>query len=210
MFASTIMKVVTVALIVGCATVPPERAEQPVAPCEPKPAAHLDIRLAFDTGPSWWTAPDKECPQWSAALLLARHMAGCSENYVGDPAHKCQAVIRRCSPGCDVCRNLKPGEGPDTTFGSVMQPSDGEAYAATSGPGFFGGHDTTFDRAHACAHAPLLAKVMVHEGTHACRGAGGSKILYDKKRDLFRLGTPGCYADEIAPFEGKRQCGDPL
>lgn len=191
-------------LIAGCA------GGQAAASREPERAAQLDVRLAFDTGPSWWTNPDEECPVWSAALPIARRMAGCSEAYVGDPAHKCQAIIRECSPGCDVCRNLKPGEGPDASFGSVIQPRDGPAYAGTVGPGLFGGHYTTFDRVHVCDDATLLAKVMVHEAAHACRGAGGSKILYDKKRDFFKLGAPGCYADEIAPFEGTRQCGDPL
>ena len=117
--------------------------------------------------------------------------------------------IRKCSPGCDVCRNLKPGQGPDTDFGMVRQPRDGTAYAATDGPWLLGGYDTRFDRDRICADANMLAKVMVHEATHACRAAGGTKDLRDEQ-DPLKLGTPGCYADkDVAPFEGGRQCGDP-
>jgi len=195
----------------GCANISPNHNELPVAFREPHRAAGLNIRLAFDTGPGWWTDPNKECPQWDAALPIARRMAGCSADYVGDLAHKCQAIIRKCSPGCDLCRNLKPGDGPDTDFGSVLQPFDGPAYARTIGPGLFGGHYTRFDRVHACGNAILLAKVMVHEAAHACRGAGGSKTLYDSDH-ILRLGSPGCYAEQIAPFkpESNRECGDPL
>ena len=196
--------------MVGTGPKPRERPEDfQDRAVEGAPLPNLSIRLAFDTGPSWWTDPDKECPQWSAALPIARRMAGCASDYVGDPTHPCQAIIRKCSPGCDVCRNLKPGEGPDSDFGSVIQPPYGETFATTRGPGLFGGHDTRFDRTHVCHDATLLAKVMVHEAAHACRGAGGSKTLYDEKY-ILKIGTPGCYADLIAPFEGNRQCGDPL
>ena len=194
----------------ACASVTSDQDEKPVIYQEPQRPTGLDIRLAFDTGPDWWTDPDKECPQWSAALLVAGRMAGCSANYVGDPAHKCQAIIRKCSPGCDVCRNLKPGEGPDTDFGPVLQPRDGPAYARTIGPGLFGGHYTRFDRSQACGSATLLAKVMVHEAAHACRAAGGSEILYDSDH-ILKLGNPECYLDRIVPFkpESNRECGDP-
>ena len=170
-------------------------------------ATNLSIRLVFDTGPKWWTDPDEECPAWSQALPLARGIAGCSEDYVGDPTQRCQAAIRKCSTGCDVCRNLKPGQGPDTDFGRVRQPPDGVSYAATDGPYLLGGYDTRFDRAHVCADAKWLADVMIHEATHACRAAGGDKDLYDEK-DFFDRGTPGCYAGDVAPFEGGRRCGD--
>lgn len=51
---------------------------------------------------------------------------------------------------------------------------------------------------------------MIHEATHACRLAEGSKTLYDHTYAI-NLGTPGCYADrDVAPFEETdRQCGDP-
>lgn len=154
--------------------------------------------------------PDKECPVWSAALPIARKMAGCSGEYIGDPAQKCQAAVRRCSPGCDVCRNLKPGSGPDAVFGPAIQPRGRRCYASTWGPGLFGGYDTTFDHRFICSDPSRLAKVMIHEATHACRGAGGLRDLPDYG-DRFRPGTPGCFADlDIAPFEGDRQCGDPL
>lgn len=145
---------------------------------------------------------------WSKALPIARQMAGCSDDYVGDPANKCQAAIRRCSPGCDVCRNLKPGSGPDAIFGQTRQPLPEKCYASTWGPGFFGGYDTTFDRRFACNDARLLAKVMVHESTHACRAAGGTVYIYDHS-DVFRLGPEGCHAEELAPVQGDKQCGDP-
>jgi hypothetical protein len=176
---------------------------------EPYRAANLSIRLAFDTGPGWWTDPDKECPVWSQALLIARQMAGCSEDYVGDPAQKCQAAIRKCSPGCDVCRNLKPGSGPDATFGPTRQPRGETCYANTWGPGFFAGYDTKFDQRFICTDARLLAKVMIHESVHACRAAGGTIDLRDEQ-EPFRLGRPGCYADtQIALFRGDKECGDP-
>jgi hypothetical protein len=171
-------------------------------------AADLRIRPAFDTGPAWWTDPDKECPMWSQALAIARQMAGCSEDYVGDPANKCQVAIRRCSPGCDVCRNIKPDSGPDTTFGPTRQPPGQTCYATTWGPGFFGGYDTRFDVRFICSDSKLLAKVMIHESSHACRAAGGTVDLRDE-RDPFRLGVPGCYADtQVALFKGDKECGD--
>jgi hypothetical protein len=167
------------------------------------------VCLVFDTGPSWWIDPNKECQHWTAALSMARRMAGCADNYTClDPSQKCQAAIRRCSPGCDVCKSLKPGQGPNSDFGAVRQPSHGTGYAATKGPGLFGGYDTRFDQSHVCSNAALLAKVMIHEAVHACRAAGGEKDLYAKD-DPFQRGTAGCYANKIAPFEGDRQCGDP-
>src|SRR3954471_10718641 len=106
-------------ILCACAGAPPARR---VGQSDIHRAANLHICPAFDTGPSWWTNPDKECPVWSKALPLARRMAGCSEGYVGDPAQKCQVAIRKCSPDCDVCRNLKPGAGPDAIFGPTRQP----------------------------------------------------------------------------------------
>lgn len=166
--------------------------------------------MVFDTGPRWWTDPEKECPQWAAALPLARRMAGCSDDYVADLKHPCQVAIRKCSPGCDVCQNLKPGQGADTDFGKVRQPAKPEdvAYATTGGPGLLGGYDTRFDPPRVCDNATLLAKVMIHEAVHACRAAGGVKDLYDF-RDVFKRGTPGCWAEQVAPFEGGKKCGDP-
>lgn len=193
-------------LLCACAGTPSARRADANEAYE---AANLTVCPAFDTGPSWWTDPDKECPVWSQALPIARQMAGCSEDYVGDPANKCQTVIRRCSPGCDVCRNLKPGAGPDAIFGLTRQPRIGTCYASTWGPGFFGGYDTTFDRRFACSSAFQLARVMVHEATHACLAAGGPRELYDSY-DTFRRGTPGCLSDAVAPVDGDEQCGDSL
>ena len=192
-------------LFSACASAPRESV---VNRGEAYQATNLSIRLAFDTGPSWWTDPDKECPVWRKGLSIARQMAGCSEEYVGDPTQKCQVAVRRCSPGCDVCRNLRPGDGPDAIFGLVPQPRGERCYARTWGPGLLGGYDTTFDYRFICADAQMLAKVMIHEATHACRAAGGTTDLHDWE-DIFRLGTPGCYADiNVAPFEGGKQCGD--
>jgi hypothetical protein len=136
-------------------------------------------------------------------------MAGCSEDYVGDPAQKCQAAIGKCSPGFDVCRNLKPDSGPDAIFGLTRQPLPEKCYASTWGPGPFGGYDTTFDRRFACSDPVLLAKVMVHESIHACRAAGGIVDIHDHD-NLFRLGTEGCHAQELAPVKEGKQCGDSL
>lgn len=144
---------------------------------------------------------------WSKALPIARQMAGCSEDYVGDPEQKCQAAIRKCSPGCDVCRNLKPDAGPDAVFRPTPQPHQGVCHARTWGPGFFGGYDTTFDSRMACSDANLLARVMVHEAAHACHAAGGATDLYDTY-DTLRRGTPGCYSQDVTPVEGDRPCGD--
>jgi hypothetical protein len=199
---------ITATLVTGCASAPRDHAERPVVSHPPERSMHLAVRPVFDTGPSWWTDPDKECPKWSEALPIARQMAGCSTDYVGDPAHKCQALIRKCSPGCDVCRSLKPGQGPDAEFGSVLQPRGETAYATTSGPYLFGGYDTRFDQVHVCADAVLLAKVMLHESTHACRAAGGAVDIYDHG-DVFDRGEEGCHAEEIAPVREGKECGDP-
>lgn len=149
----------------------------------------------------------KECAQWAAALPLARRMAGCSDEYVADLGHKCQVAIRKCSHGCDVCQNLKPGQGADTDFGAVRQAPRRKVYATTDGPWLLGGYDTRFDPARVCADATLLAKVMVHEAVHACRATGGDQDLYDKD-DFFMRGIAGCYAHQITPFEGEAECGD--
>jgi hypothetical protein len=186
-------------LLTACGTVPRE--------IKPWSKPQLNVQLAFDTGPRWWTDPDEECPAWSKALRIAQQMAGCSESWVGDPAQKCQAAIRRCSPGCDVCRNLKPGQGPDTDFGSVLQPPGLEAFARTLGPGLCGGYDTRFDQKHACSDAQRLAKVMIHEATHACRIAGGSVDLFDHGFP-FQDSLEGCHSEEVAPVTEGKECGD--
>jgi hypothetical protein len=156
---------------------------------DPVNSSDFQLRFVYDTGPSWWTDLRKECPVWADALLIAQYMAGCSPDWVADPARRCQAAIRQCSPGCDICQNLKPGEGPDAEFQSLTQPRQGTKYAGTGGPYLCGGFTTRFDRRFACRDATQLAKIMVHESTHACRGAGGSKTLLTATT-LSNLGRP--------------------
>lgn len=97
--------------------------------------------------------------------------------------------------------------GPDTIFGHIFQGADGPIHATTGGPYLFGGFDTKFDKAEACGDKVKLAKVMIHETTHACTAAGGQENLYDSY-DLWNRGVPGCFANVVAPFKGTRECGD--
>lgn len=163
--------------------------------------------FAFDTG----SHPEAECKYWNEGLELARQMAGCDEAFQRkDPEQKCQKRVRQCSPGCDICKNLKPGDGPDTEFGLLLQVPGGPTHATTK-PGFFYGYDSKFDVRKACATSAFqLARVMVHEAVHACPMAGGSKSSFDSRDGFSRCENSSCCTDVVAPVrdDNKDTCGD--
>ena len=164
----------------------------------------VPIVQVFDTGEN----PDGKCKDWSAALELARKMAGCDAGFKADPDQKCQKAVRKCSPGCNICENLKPGGGADTDFGPV--PQWDEPCYATTNPGFWYGYDSKFDPSTACAgNVFQLARVMVHEAIHACRMAGGATASFDSDDYLRRCPEPQCCTDAIAPVKSTdpRICG---
>jgi hypothetical protein len=178
----------------------PERFESP--PSSPT--------LTYTT--RFWVDPDEECKGWSAALQIAKKMAGCDDDYRPDLSHKCQVAVRRCSPGCNICENLRPDSGALATFGERRQPPPPDVNYAGSRRGLITGDwDTEFDPRFACnGDLTLLAQVMVHEAVHACKGsAGGSMYVNDRIPPM--PSTPaiaGCVAEEIAPFGGAENCGD--
>lgn len=171
------------------------------------PAPKRTTLLAFDTD----SHPEAECKYWNEGLELARQMAGCDEAFrCRDPEQKCQKRVRQCSPGCDICKNLKPGGGADTEFGLVLQPR-GRVVDATTISGFFYGYDSKFDVRTACATSAFqLARVMVHEAIHACPMAGGAKPSFDSNDTLKRCEDTSCCTDAIAPvnYKSTKTCGD--
>jgi hypothetical protein len=193
-------------LIVGCAGAQPKRTEQPAAPCKPVRAARRTIQVGFDTGWSWLTDPDEECSQWSAALQEAKKLAGCNDEWRYSYKTDCQEAIRSCSPGCDICKVLEPGEGPSASFHEIRQDCDGTVFATTSLPGLFGGQDTDFDPGLTCGDITRLAYAMIHETTHACKSAGGDHILVDSYWVFAGIERrPECFSNYIVP-PGKNRC----
>ena len=66
------------------------------------------------------------CPNWESALVEARRMAGCSSDMVcTQTSSLCQAQIKLCSRGCDICRILSDGTPPTVFVNSdIGQESD--------------------------------------------------------------------------------------
>lgn len=146
------------------------------------------------------------------SALLALGLCGCIQTAFRcpDPEQKCQKRVRGCNPGCNICDNLKPGEGADTGFGLLIQ-LPGRPTDAASHPGFFYGYESKFDVRKACATSAFqLARVMVHEAVHACPIAGGSKPSFDSYDFFHSCASEACCTDAIAPvdYKNKKTCGE--
>ncbi len=193
------MPAVRFAVLLGfssCVTVSqPVRETWPRASREREPIIHESSHLPNSVLPVFWFSDHDECPNWNAALHIARLAAGC---YGAKLENRCQDVLRQCR-ACDICLILQPDEGPSASVVSGFP--DRERRAETEPPGLanlWTGWRARFRKVE-CSDPEMLeilAGDMIEEAAHACPSVGGGRIFDDD--NPFQPRPPlGCSGEEI-------------
>jgi hypothetical protein len=150
----------------------------------------------------------QQCPNWKEAMRKAERIAGCDAHHRGDPNNRCQAALKRCKGGCDICQFL--GSGNRLEADSYVADQD-EWAPITRVPiesRHLNGYDGIRAKAEAGAASRLykfnwqlcndagfvdvLAPTIAHEAMHACVLVSFPGIL-----DAKLVPPPGCSAEEL-------------
>jgi len=148
----------------------------------------------------------ERCPNWPAALGMARKIAACDDRHRARPDSRCVVAIKKCEGGCDICQFLG---GPDKLRMTVAD--EGEWAPIKRVPissGALNGYDGRrcqpvglFTRKYKfnwqlcndTDFTDVLASTIVHEAMHECVSVHWPGILDD------RVPTPpgACSAEEL-------------
>ena len=132
------------------------------------------------------------CPNWYAALHVARLAAGC---YGAKEHNRCQEKLRACH-ACDICPILQPNEGPATSLANSF--SEPRRRAQAEGPHYsnlWSDWSVKFLKRGCLGEVDVLAGDMIEEAAHACPSIGGGPI-YDED-NWFVPAPPGCSGTKI-------------
>jgi hypothetical protein len=146
-----------------------------------------------------------DCPNWRAAVRGAQVIAGCDARLHGAPESKCQAALRRCQGGCDICRFLG-GDGLDAYVAdedewapiervamSKDSPNGYDGIRAKQDPGLFRRrYKFNWHLCHQVSFVDVLARTIAHEAMHECVAVNPPGI-FDKRFSP----PPGCSAEEL-------------
>lgn len=148
------------------------------------------------------------CPNWKEAMHRAEAIAGCDAHHRGDPNNRCQAALKRCKGGCDICQFL--GDRNQLELNSYVADEDEwpavrrvsmnrryingyEGTRAKSEPGVVSRqYKFNWHLCHEPAFVDVLASTIDHESMHGCAAVNFPGI-FDKG-----LSPPqGCSAEEL-------------
>lgn len=154
------------------------------------------------------SAVGQRCPNWREAMRRAEAIAGCDAHHRGDPNNRCQAALKRCRGGCDICQFLGRGNRleadayvadedewapitrvpPDAT-----RPNGYDGLRAKVDGAWFGRQfKFNWHLCNAPAFADVLAPTIAHEAMHECISVNPPGIL---DRGFFP--PPGCAAEDL-------------
>jgi hypothetical protein len=147
------------------------------------------------------------CPYWADALRRAQEIAACDASHRGDPKSRCQAAIRRCKGGCDICQFLKPGglgayvaDKDEENWGPIERvpmsdtnPNGYKGLRAWQDPGLLSReYKFNWYLCNMAGWSGVLGETIVHEAMHECIAVSPPGILDD------RLFPPsGCSAEDL-------------
>lgn len=152
-----------------------------------------------------------QCPNWNEAMRRAERLAGCDAHHRGDPNNRCQAALKQCMGGCDICQFLGSGnrfesdafiaEKDEPQWGLVTRVPIDREHLNGYGGGKRGAVEVgLFSRRfkfnwHLCndsSFVDVLASTIDHEATHACIEVNPPGIL-----DKGFFPPPDCSAEEL-------------